>query len=144
MLTNVTIAGNTATAGTGSNIVTGRGGGSWNNSAGDQISGYAGTNKDEASLFITPDPAVAGSPKTGGNYRLDSGSPAINTGSNGLYPASSAAYSPIDEVITYTMYLPQAAETAFRAALAAALEKDLAGTTRTQGTSIDMGAYEKE
>jgi hypothetical protein len=76
---------------------------------------------------------AAGSPKTGGNYRLNSGSPAINAGDNSRYPASASAISPL---------LPPM-DTALEAAIEAALPKDLGGSNRKQG-AIDMGAYERQ
>jgi hypothetical protein len=72
-----------------------------------------GNNKDEDPLFSA-------------NYHLNSGSPAINAGSNGLYSIIAGTTLPGD------------------ADAQAALLKDLGGNTRTQGGTIDMGAYERQ
>jgi hypothetical protein len=115
-------------------IVQGSGGGSWNSSAGNEISGYSGTNKDENPRFISPDPAGTNQPKPGGNYRLDSGSPAIDAGNDILYPDNTA------HAIFSGITLSTEAQTAINAALA--LGTDLDGNPRRNGT-IDMGAYER-
>jgi hypothetical protein len=73
-------------------------------------------------------------PTAGGDYRLGVGSPAVNAGDDGLYPASA------DDISVF----PSGLSAAVKDALNAALAKDLAGNTRKQGTAIDMGAYEKE
>jgi parallel beta-helix repeat protein len=100
----------------------------WSGSAGIELSGYTGTNKDEDPLFVTPGAAA---PTTGGNYSLQTGSPAIGRGDNGFYPDID---DPIFGGIT---------DSDVRTAISAALLKDLDGTARIKGTIIDMGAYEK-
>jgi hypothetical protein len=82
-------------------------------------------------LFITT--SIPAAPTTGGNYRLNSGSPAINQGNNSYYPADA------DD----TSVFPTGLSAAAKAAINAALDYDLAGNTRIQGT-VDIGAYEKE
>jgi hypothetical protein len=106
----------------------GSGSDSWNTSLGTDN----GNNLDTNPLFIAPDPVAAGSPKTGGDYRLSSDSPAINAGINDRYPS-------IDDDIFSAI-----TDADVRAAITAALAKDRAGNTRIQGGTIDMGAYEKE
>jgi hypothetical protein len=69
-----------------------------------------------------------------GDYRLN-GTTGIHAGSDSLYPANADAVGVLAGVT-----LSDAAKTA----ITAALSKDLAGSTRKQGTAIDMGAYEKQ
>jgi hypothetical protein len=104
-----------------------------------------GGNLDKAPLFMAPDAASSGSPATGGNYRLRNGSggtegteksPAINAGSNSLYPANA------DDPIFSGISLSAGAKAAINAALQ--YDRDGAGHPRTKGGAIDMGAYEKE
>jgi hypothetical protein len=71
-------------------------------------------------------------PNSDGDYRLGNGSPAINAGNDNLYPANA------DDSV-----FPSGLSAAAKAAINAALEKDLAGNTRQQGAAIDMGAYEQ-
>jgi hypothetical protein len=81
------------------------------------------------------DPAVA--PTTDGDYRLNNTGNADNAKNNGLngnYPASA------DD----TSVFPASLSATAKAAIDAALLKDLGGNVRKQGTAIDMGAYEKE
>jgi hypothetical protein len=110
-------------------IVQGSGGsGFWITSTGTD----GGNNKDTDPLFVSPDPASSGSPKTGGNYRLQSGSPATGAGDGGLYPANAG----------HSIFLAAGLSDTAKAAVNGALAKDLAGANRKNGT-IDMGAYEK-
>jgi hypothetical protein len=90
-------------------------------------------------LFETLNQASVGSdsnctpyPTTGGDYRLKTGSPAINAGSDALYPNAAAIGTQIG--VTFSADL--------EAAINTALAKDLAGVNRKNGP-IDMGAYEK-
>jgi predicted outer membrane repeat protein len=81
------------------------------------------------------DPGYA--PTTEGDYRLNNtgnAAAAKNNGLNGNYPTSA------DD----TSVFPASLSTTVKAAIDAALGKDLAGNTRKQGPAIDMGAYEKE
>jgi predicted outer membrane repeat protein len=78
-----------------------------------------GNNKDE-------------DPQFSADYHLNSGSPAVNAGSNGLY-------SDIPSVLTGITLSADA-----QAAVTTALQKDLGGNIRTQGGTIDMGAYERQ
>jgi hypothetical protein len=80
------------------------------------------------------DPASTPMPNSDGDYRLKAGSPAINAGDNDLYPANTG------DAIFAGITLTDAA----KAAINAALSKDLEGNPRMRGTAIDMGAYEKE
>jgi hypothetical protein len=68
-------------------------------------------------LFISSVPATFTDATTGGNYRLDDGSPVIDKGNDGKY--------------TTARGIPNFTE-----------EKDLGGENRKKGGSIDMGAYE--
>jgi hypothetical protein len=77
------------------------------------------------------DPASVTMPNSNGNYRLKTGSPAINAGSDGLYPSTAT-----DAVFSGITLSNEA-----KAAINAALAKDLGGNGRKNGT-IDMGAYE--
>jgi hypothetical protein len=69
---------------------------------------------------------------TSGDYRLGDGSPAVDMGSDSLYPAGA------NDTSVFPSDLSDAAKDAINAALA----KDLAGNTCKQGGTIDMGAYE--
>jgi hypothetical protein len=69
-------------------------------------------------LFVSPQNASA-APTTEGEYRLQSGSPAVNAGNNTYYDSNQ---TPDLSAIT----------------------TDLGGTARVKGGTIDMGAYEKE
>jgi hypothetical protein len=89
----------------------------------------------DASPFVAwIDPAGIGCvPTSDGDYSLQDDSPAIDKGLHNHYPDGD------DSIITDITTDPDALD-----AIAAALEKDLAGHDRIQGTEIDMGAYEKE
>jgi hypothetical protein len=80
------------------------------------------------------DPVSVTPPNLGGDYSLKGGSPAINAGSNGLYPGNAN-----DTVF------PSGLSAEAKAAISAALQTDLAGASRFNGTNdtIDMGAYER-
>jgi hypothetical protein len=102
--------------------------------------GSFGTNGGD-NLDVDPefeewkDPSVPGWVATPhGDYRLKSSppSPAINAGSDGLYPANA------DDAI-----FPASLSAELKAAISSALQHDLAGNARPQGT-IDMGAYETQ
>jgi hypothetical protein len=77
------------------------------------------------------DPGSVSMPNSDGNYSLGAGSPAVNAGDNSLYPASADV----------TSVFPSGLSAEAKAAINAALAKDLAGANRKNGT-IDMGAYE--
>jgi hypothetical protein len=87
------------------------------------------------------DPTVPGwLPTTAGGYHLDDvnhpNNPAINAGSNGIYPANADA---VAALLPSGVSLSPEEKTAINAALA----KDAGGNTRIrQGDTIDMGAYE--
>jgi hypothetical protein len=87
-----------------------------------------GINPSNTPKFVSVAPAVSGNPTTEGDYRLLSNSPAIERGSNDLYPndANDATWL----------------STEAKAAINAALAKDLGGSPRIKGDNIDMGAYE--
>jgi hypothetical protein len=164
-LTNVTIAGNRA------NGIGGGGGGIYNNDGSSNpqirnsiiwgnadvadtdgikgsgtptvdysaVEGWTGGGTDNVS---TPAPAFEGpvavitAPTTTGDYRLVTSSSGINQGNSAYY---------YDD-ITYFLaqYPPSLSESdAVRTLVNAALLEDLDGSTRKQGTRIDMGAYEK-
>ena len=79
------------------------------------------------------DPAAPGwTHNSDGDYSLKTGSPAIDAGSNALYPADA------DDPVFAGITLSNEAKTAINAAL----EKDRGGNPRKNGT-IDMGAYEQ-
>jgi hypothetical protein len=94
-----------------------------------------GGNKDEDPQFVSLDPAGSGSPKTGGNYRLGSSdpNPAVDAGLGTDYPDDT------DDSI----FVSSGLSAEEKAAINAALLKDLGGNTRTQDSNIDMGAYER-
>jgi hypothetical protein len=92
-------------------------GGAWVSATGTD----GGNNLDDDPRFVAS-----------GDYRLNTGSQAINAGSDGLYPADAGA---VEALAGVTL----SAEA--KAAINAALGKDLDGNPRRQGT-IDMGAYE--
>jgi hypothetical protein len=103
-------------------IVQGSGGsGSWASSFGTDNGG----NLDADPTFENP---------AAGDYRLKTDSPAINVGSNDLYPANAGVTPPF----------PTSLSDAAKAAINAALPYDRRGSpnNRKNGT-IDMGAYEK-
>ncbi|MDR0878210.1 MAG: right-handed parallel beta-helix repeat-containing protein, partial [Treponema sp.] len=115
-------------------IVQGSGGSSsWNAAYGTDKGG----NKNADPLFEDLQQATS-TPTIAGDYSLKSESPAIGAGSNDLYPNTwakwaamftSPATSPISEAVYNQYVLPH-------------LVKDLAGNTRIQKGTIDMGAYE--
>jgi hypothetical protein len=111
-------------------IVQGSGGsgGSWVTAFG----GDGGGNKDADPKFVVwIDPSGGGwIATTGGDYRLQAGSPTINTGRNDLYPANADA---IDSSLSAGV----------KEILNDALPYDLGGNVRKNGV-IDMGAYEKQ
>lgn len=84
------------------------------NVAGTAMINYSG---DVSAIFVNP---PASGLNTGGDYRLKAGSPAINAGSNTLYESAdlNAANNSLG------------------------LDKDLAGSPRVRGLSVDLGAYE--
>jgi hypothetical protein len=119
-------------------IVEGSGGSdSWNSAAGTD----GGNNLDPGPGSVNSpfagwqDPSAVGwTATTGGDYRLNNNtSPAVNAGYNDLYPDDADDTSPD----IGTSGLPSEV----KAAISAALEKDLGGENRKKGT-IDMGAYE--
>jgi hypothetical protein len=157
VLINVTIAGNrVATSGGGmyntgsysearihNSII-------WGNAAtsGPAFSNNDGSNMDISysiiqdidtdPLFIDPDPATAGSPTTGGNYRLSAtSSPAKDTGLDTHYPIDSNGdwdtSSPVYVLVT---------DTAIREKIRQAVIKDLGRVNNRFNGNIDMGAYE--
>jgi hypothetical protein len=104
---------------------------------------YTGTNNSSADpSFANPQPAAA-APATAGDYHLQSGSPAIDTGDNSLYPPNtyndwqtwyktatgSSSNHPVTQALFDTHIAPE-------------LSKDMDGTARIKNTTIDMGAYE--
>jgi predicted outer membrane repeat protein len=109
-----------------------------------QDSSYSGTPDAEGNMNIDPlfeslDPASGTLTTTGGNYRLKTGSPAINTGSGNNYPETWSKWQTligtggaINSEAQYDDYITPY------------IGKDLAGNTRILGPVIDMGAYEKE
>jgi hypothetical protein len=116
-------------------IVQGSGGsGSWIPATGTN----GGNNKDADPSFISPNPAGSGSPKTGGDYRLGSSdpNPAVDAGSDSWYPDNA------NDTSAFPIALGLSTEE--KAAINAALLKDLGGNIRTQGGTIDMGAYERQ
>jgi hypothetical protein len=90
---------------------------------------------DPSPRFIASGPAA---PTTGGDYRLQSGSPAVNTGDTTTIP------SPYPADTSHAVFSGIIFSTAARAAIEDSLGYDLGGTTRVQGGVIDMGAYEAE
>jgi hypothetical protein len=72
-----------------------------------------------------------------GDYRLTTASPAINAGSNSLYPANADAVEALLSGVTLS--------TEAKAAINGALPKDAGGADRFKPAdgSIDMGAYEE-
>jgi hypothetical protein len=159
VLVNTTISGNSAMSGNGGGIFNDAGSLStvrnsiiWGNTAATSP-GIAGLANRESSivtdgstgtggnisapstntLFETwIDPASSSMPNTLGDYRLQTGSPAINMGDNYCYPADA------DD----TFVFPTGLSAEAKAAINAALPKDLGGNGRFNGT-IDMGAYER-
>jgi hypothetical protein len=144
VLTNVTIAGNYATNDYGgvflSNTVNrqmrnviiygnARGSGTISNVSSDNAAIYANSLVGGATLntgiisdadpkFLNPDYATTlNEPKTGGNYSLQLGSPAIDRGNNTVYVAGQTP--DISHITT-----------------------DLADSPRIQGCAVDLGAYE--
>lgn len=132
-ITNATFSGNRDNYGAAlfynpsGNIMTIRNSIFWNNSStfsgssGFSItyttSGYPGsTNSDGDPLFVNA-PSYLSAPFTGGDYNLQTGSPAINAGNTALYNTGS---SPDLSAIT----------------------TDLAGNPRVNNTTVDRGAYE--
>ncbi|MDR0623981.1 MAG: bacterial Ig-like domain-containing protein [Treponema sp.] len=115
-------------------IVQGSGGsgGTWADATGTD----GENNLDTDPLFADwIDPSTGGWTATdGGDYHLTTGSPAIDAGSDSLYPANA------DDLVFAASSLSAEAKAAINAALA----KDCGGDTRIQGTAIDIGAYEKE
>jgi hypothetical protein len=100
-----------------------------------------GTGSANSPFVDWQDPADSGvtMPNSEGDYRLKSGSPAYNVGSDALYPDTWSKWTalfgnpddnPITEAVYTTYVLP-------------ALLKDVGGNPRLNST-IDMGAYEKE
>jgi hypothetical protein len=165
VLTNVTIAGNYATTSGGINysdasgIPKIRNSIIWGNSSGiaysatPQISssviqgesGFPTTIPDPSTgnlnrdpQFVSSVPAISATPTTPGNYSLQGGSPAINTGDDALYPPTNW--------MTWSTTAPFSSslltEADYEAYVKDALQTDLAGNPRLNG-SIDMGAYEK-
>jgi hypothetical protein len=97
-----------------------------------------GGNLDADPSFISPDPAAAGSPTTGGNYRLNGG-PAINAGDGGKYPDTWAKWQSLVGTSNGI-----ATEAEYNLHIAPHFTGDLGGNSRIQGAAIDMGAYERE
>jgi hypothetical protein len=147
VLINVTIAGNAA-VGTqargggifddGGNIII-RNSIIWGNTAaGNPNSKYDGNtptivnSNDGGSdpLFVTT--SIPTAPSIEGDYSLQSGSPAINQGLDSYYPASA------DD----TSVFPASLSVEAKAAIDAALLKDLGGVNNRFNGTIDMGAYE--
>jgi hypothetical protein len=107
-------------------------GGSWVPATGTD----GGDNLDTDPLFVDwKDPATyTPIPNSDGDYSLKTSppSPAIGVGDNSLYPTSA------DD----TSVFPSGLSAEAKAAINAALSKDLAGNNRFNST-IDMGAYER-
>jgi hypothetical protein len=78
--------------------------------------GLNGTNSDNDPLFTSLVQAASAAPTTAGDYRLQPGSPAIDTGSGSFYEGGTPDLS--------------------------AIVTDRAGNGRFNGT-VDMGAYER-
>jgi hypothetical protein len=165
VFTNVTVSGNSSknnpmlsgnygavsSDGSGNNVTI-RNSVIWGNSHGVHISsgtvtisnsivqgGWTGSGSGN----LNADPSFAGAiapsttPISGGNYSLNGG-PAVNAGDTDSYPDTWAKWQTligagegIADEADYNMYI------------APHLGGDLAGTTRIQGTAIDMGAYER-
>jgi hypothetical protein len=90
-----------------------------------------GDNLSADPLFASP---AGEAPSSGGNYKLQSGSPAENAGDNALYE-SGVYMADIDgDPVLIIPYSPSDPDNI--------LAKDLAGQTRKIGGDIDMGAYE--
>jgi hypothetical protein len=114
-----------------SSIVQGSGG-----SGGPWVSSF-GTEGDNNNLdvdpafvtWIDPDPGSGWTATDGGDYTLDTGSPAIDAGDSSLYPVDADA-------------IRSGLSDAVKALIEDALPYDLAGNARIQGAAIDMGAYE--
>jgi hypothetical protein len=108
---------------------------SWNISAGTD----GGGNLDTDPLFAGwIDPAGSGWEATGGgDYRLTTGSPAIDAGDNNSYPNTWAKWQ---SLIGTSGAIDTQAK--YDACIAPYINEDLAGNTRILGTAIDIGAYE--
>jgi hypothetical protein len=83
------------------------------------------------------DPASVTMPNSDGDYRLKSGSPAYNAGSDALYPDTWAKWQSLTGTSAIT-------EAAYNMYVLPALAKDLGGANRIQGDAIDLGAYEMQ
>jgi hypothetical protein len=102
---------------------------------GENLSGTGnldGTNAANDPLFEDPRASTA-APTTEGDYRLQAGSPVINAGSDGLYPANAG-----DNIF------PSGLSAGAKAAINAALSYDLSGSTARKNDVIDMGSYERQ
>jgi hypothetical protein len=112
-------------------------GGEWNGSA-----GTGSNNLDANPNFISLVPAASGSPVTAGDYRLLSGSPAIDRGNNVDYPNT------VSDIVAFLVVPLTDFSAATQAAINMALTTDPKGNPRkVDGDSdsvatIDMGAYE--
>jgi hypothetical protein len=107
----------------------GSGSGSWANFGTDN-----GGNLDADPKFESLVPVSSTTPTPAGDYRLKAGSPAINTGSDSLYPANAGVTPPF----------PGGLSDAAKAAINAALPYDRRGSPHARKNGvIDMGAYER-
>jgi hypothetical protein len=97
-----------------------------------------GTGSTASPFVDWQDPASVSMPNSGGDYRLDNGSPAIDVGDNGSYPDTWAKWQTL---ITTGEGITSEAE--YDTYIAPHLGWDMGGNTRIQGT-IDMGAFERE
>jgi hypothetical protein len=150
ILINVTVAGNFADSGGGASLNT-----AWPefynsiicgntaNDANKDIGVYWGGStalynsiRDSNPQFVTP---LTSTPESGGDYSLQSGSPAINTGLDTHYPIdSNGGWNAASPVYSTLSGLPADIQEKVRLALT----KDLGGVDNRFNGIIDMGAYE--
>jgi hypothetical protein len=96
----------------------------------DEWTGAGVSNRNSDPAFALTAPAA---PSAGGDYSLESASPAINAGHNDYYPDSFAKWKSKFGAINENLYNTHCS----------ALVKDLGGANRIKGDVIDMGAYEE-